>query len=112
MDDDSLDRIVLSELAQLIHNFVRVENHTIEIHHPDFVPEGVDSRLLAARVQCHVHHGEHGQHKQEEGPSSDQHPEPDARACVFRHKCPVSLALARETCAINKDFAQAVSVEL
>ena len=111
MDDDCLDRIVVSKLAQLVHNFVRVEDHTIEVHYADLVSEGVNSCLLAPRVQCDVHHGEHGQHKEEEGASSDQHPEPDARACVFSHKCPVSLALARNACAINKDFAQTVSVE-
>src|SRR5438105_948512 len=100
MDNDCLDRIVVSKLAQFVHNFVRIQDHTVEVHYADLVSEGVNSRLLASRVQCHVHHGEHGQHKEEEGPSSDHHPEPDTRTYVFSHKCPVSLALAREACAI------------
>ena len=86
MNNDGFDGIVISESVQLVHNFFRIQDHTLEVHHPNFVPEPVDTRLLTASVQRDIHQREHGQHKEEECASPDQDPQPDTRTCIFSHK--------------------------
>src|SRR5581483_1841027 len=87
MNNDGFDRVVVSELAQLLYSLTRVEDDAFEVHHPDLVAKGVNAGLPPARLQRQENQGEDCEHKKKEGPASDQDPEPDARACVFSHKC-------------------------
>src|SRR6266567_4813276 len=95
MHDDGFDGIVIGEPAKLVHNVIRIEDHTLEVHHANFVSEGMHPGLPPAGVQRNVHQSKDGEHKEEECPSSDKDPQPNARASVFSHSDCSSLAPSR-----------------
>src|SRR6185503_20022720 len=84
VDDDGLDRVVISQLAQLFHRFRGAEDDTVEIDDTDLIAE--EARLLSTCMEGEKHQREHGQDKEEERSSSNQYPEPYARTSVVAHK--------------------------
>jgi hypothetical protein len=71
MEDDRLDRIVVSEPADVLYDFTGIDDYAIKIYHSDLVAESVNASFASAGVQSYKDQSKYGQHEEEESASSD-----------------------------------------